>query len=119
MPVPILVKFQIWVWVQMTRKRTQESLIKQLCTTCSHCDGKGMIKTIESICSEIFREIVREARIYNDAQGFKIVASQHIVDWLLNEAPQYVGELEADIRKPIRLQVEPNLLREQFDIILM
>lgn len=105
--------------VQMTRKRTQASLVKQLCEECAHCSGTGVVKTVETVCYEIFRELVREARVYNDIEGFQVIAAQDIVDWLLNEAPQHMGELEATIGKPIRLQVEPGLPREQFDIILM
>ncbi len=104
--------------VEMTRKRTRESLEHVLCEPCPACNGRGSVKTAESVCYEIFRELLREARQF-DAQQFLVLASQDIVDRLLDEESQSVAELEDFIGKPIKLQVETLYTQEQYDVVLM
>ena len=104
--------------VQITRKRTRESLEHVLCETCPTCAGRGSIKSAESVCYEIFREILREARQF-DAQKLLVVASQTVVDLLLDEESQGVVELEEFIGVPIRFQVEPAYTQEQYDVVLV
>lgn len=104
--------------VQITRKRTRESLEHVLCESCPTCDGRGMIKSAESICFEIFREILREARQF-EAQKLLVVASQAVVDVLLDEESHGVVELEEFIGIPIRFQVEPGYTQEQYDVVLV
>ncbi len=91
--------------VEMTRKRTRESLEHVLCETCPVCNGRGSLMTAETVCYEIFRELMREARQF-DAQEFLVLAAQPIVDMLLDEESTSVAELEEFIGKPIRFQVE-------------
>lgn len=102
--------------VQMTRKRTRESLEHVLCEPCPTCGGRGSIKSAESICYEIFREILREARQF-DAQKLLVVASQAVVDMLLDEESTSVVELGEFIRIPIRFQVESAYTQEQYDVV--
>ena len=104
--------------VQMTRKRTRESLEHVLCETCPVCGGRGSLLTAETVCYEIFREIMREARQF-DAQQFLVLAAQPVVDMLLDEESTSVAELEDFIGKPIRFQVESEYTQEQFDVVLM
>ena len=104
--------------VQMTRKRTRESLEHVLCEPCPTCGGRGSVKTAETVCYEIFREILREARQY-DARSFLVLASQEVVDRLLDEESASVAELEAFIGRPIKLQAEALYTQEQFDVVLM
>ncbi|VAX11888.1 Ribonuclease G [hydrothermal vent metagenome] len=104
--------------VEMTRKRTRESLEHVLCETCPTCNGRGSIMTVETVCYEIFREIMREDRQF-DAQKFLILASRSVIDLLLDEESTSVAELEDFIGKPIQLQVETEYTQEQFDIVLM
>jgi ribonuclease G len=104
--------------VEMTRKRTRESLEHVLCESCPTCNGRGSIKTAETVCYEIFREILREARQF-DAQTFLVLASQEVVDRLLDEESTSVLELEAFIGKPIKFQVENLYTQEQYDVVLM
>jgi ribonuclease G len=104
--------------VEMTRKRTRESLGHMLCEPCPTCDGRGMIKTAETVCYEIFREIIREARQYN-VQKYLVLASQEVVDLLLDEESTSVAELEEFIGRPINFQVETMYTQEQFDVVLM
>lgn len=103
--------------VQMTRKRTRESLEHVLCETCPACKGRGTIKTTETICYEIFREILREARQF-ELSGLLVLASPEVIDLLLDEESTSLAELAEFINHPIRLQAESSYSQEQFDIIL-
>jgi ribonuclease G len=104
--------------VEMTRKRTRESLEHILCEPCPTCHGRGSIKTAQTVCYEIFREITRAARAY-EAQTLLVLASQSVVDCLLDEEASSVAELEAYIKIPIRFQVESLYTQEQFDVVLV
>jgi ribonuclease G len=104
--------------VEMTRKRTRESLEHVLCSQCPTCQGRGSLKTPETVCYEIFRELLREARQF-DVQQYLVLASQEVVDVLLDEEATSLAELESFIGKPIKLQVEALYSQEQFDVVLM
>ncbi len=104
--------------VEMTRKRTRESLEHILCEPCPQCAGRGSVKTVETVCYEIFREILREARQY-EARQFLVLASQDVVDMMLDEESTSVAELEAFIGIPIRFQSEVLYTQEQYDVVLM
>lgn len=104
--------------VQMTRKRTRESLEQVLCMSCPTCQGSGSIQTPETVCYEIFREILREARQF-DTEKLLVLASQDVVDRLIDEESNAFAELEEFIGKPITLQVEPLYTQEQYDVVLM
>ena len=103
--------------VEMTRKRTRESLIHALCEMCPTCDGRGILKTPDTVCYEIFREIIREDKIY-DNHSYLILASEVVIDQLLDEKSEYVADIESQINKSIRFQVEPRYTQEQFDVVL-
>jgi ribonuclease G len=104
--------------VEMTRKRTRESLEQLLCEECPVCGGRGVLKTAETVCYEIFREIMRDARAYeNDA--LMVLATQGVVDRLLDEESANVADLEEFIGKTITFRVEPNTSPEHFDIVLL
>ena len=104
--------------VEMTRKRTRESLEHILCEPCPCCKGRASLRTPETICYEIFREIIREARQF-DTQEFLVLASQAVVDLMLDEESTSIAELEDFIGKPIRFQVETEYNQEHFDVVLM
>jgi len=105
--------------VEMTRKRTRESLAHVLCEPCPTCHGRGELKTPQTVCYEVLREILREARQYDDTREFRILASQKVVDTFLDEESQSLALLEEFIGKPIRLQVESIYHQEQYDIVLV
>ncbi|MBS7325330.1 MAG: ribonuclease G [Thiopseudomonas sp.] len=104
--------------VQMTRKRTRESLSQLLCEPCATCQGRGELRTAETVCYEVFREILREARAYQ-AEGYLVLASQNVVDRLLDEESANLADLETFIGRPIKLQVESLYSQEQYDIVLL
>lgn len=104
--------------VEMTRKRTRESLERLLCEECPVCDGRGVQKTAETVCYEIFREIMRDARAYeNDA--LMVLAAQAVVDRLVDEESANLADLEEFVGKTISFRAEPSYSQEQFDIILL
>jgi ribonuclease G len=104
--------------VQMTRKRTRESLEHILCEACPTCSGRGSVKTPETISFEIFREILREARQY-EAEKYLVLAAPSVIDFLMDDESQSVAELEAFIGKPIRFQAESQYTQELYDVVLM
>jgi ribonuclease G len=104
--------------VEMTRKRTRESLAHVLCEPCPVCQGRGALKTAQTVCYQILRDILRESRQFN-AREFRILASQTVVDMFLDEESPHLAMLEEFIGKPITLQVESQYGQEQYDVILV
>ena len=104
--------------VEMTRKRTRESLAHQLCEACPVCDGRGELKTAQTVCYEILRELLREARQFS-ARELRVLASQRVIDLFLDEESQNLAMLSDFIGKPVSLQVEPQYSQEEYDIVLM
>lgn len=104
--------------VEMTRKRTRESLAHMLCEPCPVCEGKGMVKTPRSVAYDIFREILREARQFNPRE-FRIVASPKVIELFLDEESQHLAGLSEFIKKPVSLQSEAAMGQEQYDIVLL
>jgi ribonuclease G len=104
--------------VEMTRKRTRESLAHILCEPCPACHGRGELKTAQTVCYEILRELLREARQFN-ARELRVLASTKVIDMFLEEESQSLANLSDFIGKPISLLVDPSYSQESFDIILM
>jgi len=104
--------------VEMTRKRTRESLAHVLCEPCPACQGKGQVKTARSVCYDILREILREARQFNPKE-FRVIASATVVEMLLDEESQHLAGLSDFIGKPVSLQAEAFASPELYDIVLM
>ena len=103
--------------LEMTRKRTRESLAHMLCEPCPSCEGKGIVKTARSVAYDILREILREARQFNPSE-FRVVAAPQVIELLLDEESQHLAGLSDFIGKPISLQSEASLGQEQYDIVL-
>ncbi len=104
--------------LEMTRKRTRESLAHMLCEPCPSCEGKGIVKTPRSVAYDILREILREARQFNPRE-FRVVAAPKVIELLLDEEAQHLAALSEFIGKPISLQTESVLTQEQYDIVLL
>ena len=102
--------------VEMTRKRTRESLAHLLCEPCEVCSGRGEHKTAQTICYEIMRELLRESKQFN-AKEFKVIASTSVIDLLLDEESQSLANLSDFINKRVSLQADSQYARETFDII--
>jgi ribonuclease G len=104
--------------VEMTRKRTRESLAHVLCEPCPLCDGRGELKTARTVCYEILREILRESRAFN-AREFRVLASQAVSDLFHEEESGALAMLSDFIGKPVSMQVETGYTQEQYDIVLL
>ena len=104
--------------VEMTRKRTRESLAHMLCEPCAVCEGKGIVKTARTVCYDILREILREARQFNPRE-FRVVAAPAVIELLLDEESQHLAALSDFIAKPVSLQSEAAMGQEQYDIVLL
>jgi ribonuclease G len=104
--------------VEMTRKRTVESLERQLCEPCHECGGRGMLKTSETVTYEIFREITRAVRQF-EAARLLVIASPKVVMRITDEESAAVAELEEFLGKSIRFQADAQYLQEQFDVVLL
>jgi ribonuclease G len=104
--------------VEMTRKRTRESLEHILCEPCSACGGRGVLKTAESMCLEIFREIIREVRLYK-VQTLLVLASNEVVEMLLDEEADMLAELEIFLGVRIKFRAEAQYNQEQYDVVLL
>ena len=104
--------------VEMTRKRTRESLEHVLCSECPVCLGRGSLKTAETVCYEVMREIVRVNRAYA-ADHFMVYVSPAVADMLLNEESHALAELEVFVGKQVRVFAEPMYNQEQFDVVMM
>jgi ribonuclease G len=104
--------------VEMTRKRTRESLAHMLCESCPCCRGRGEMKTAQTVCYEILRELLRHARQFS-AKEYRVLASQKVISLLLEEESQSLANLSDFIGKPVSLQAEKEYSQEAFDIVLM
>ncbi len=104
--------------VEMTRKRTRESLAHMLCEPCPTCEGRGQVKTARSVCYDILREILREARQFAPKE-FRVIASASVVEMLLDEESVHLAGLSEFIGRPISLSTEPSMNPEQYDIVLL
>lgn len=104
--------------IEMTRKRTRESLEHIMCESCPACGGRGVLKTAESVCLEIFREIIREVRQYN-VQQILVLASNEVAEMLLDEKADMLAELEAFLNVQIKFRSESGYNQEQYDVVLL
>jgi len=104
--------------VQMTRKRDRESLEHILCQTCPTCESRGSIKTTQTICYEVLRELNRSVKAY-EAKEYLVLASQQVIDRMVDEETSHLAELELAAGIPVRFQAEPLYAQEQFDVVLI
>jgi ribonuclease G len=103
--------------IEMTRKRTRESLEHLLCATCPQCQGRGSVRTPETVGHEIFREIMRQSRQFA-SDMLVVLAHQDVVSRLQEEEASVLAELETQVGRPIRLQPEPLYGIDQYDVVL-
>jgi ribonuclease G len=104
--------------VEMTRKRTRESLEHLLCEVCPTCDGHGSIRSVETVCQDIFREILRQARQFGSRE-LLVLGHQDVIERLLGEESTVLAELEAETERPIRLQAEALYEIDRYDVVLI
>lgn len=109
--------------VQMSRKRTRESLEQMMCQPCEHCEGAGFVKSAESTCVEVLRALSQDHKVQCRGKlvegEYLIRATEAVVDRLLDEDANHLTELSQSMQQEIRIQVEPSYLQGQFDIVLV
>jgi ribonuclease G len=104
--------------IEMTRKRTQESLEHIFCGVCEQCSGRGYVKTVETVCYEVLREILRVNRAY-DADRFVVYTSPSVAEALTGDESHNLAELVLFMEKPVKIHAEPLYGQEQFDVVMM
>ena len=104
--------------LELTRKRTRESLMHVMCDACPACKGTGVVKTPRTVVYDILREILREARQFNPRQ-FRVIASPQVIDLLSEEEGAHLTALGEFIGKPIELQAEVGLMPDAFEVVLI
>lgn len=104
--------------VEMTRKRTRESIEHVLCQDCPVCKGRGTLKTVETVCYEIMREIVRVHHAY-DSDRFLVYVSPSVGEALKSDESHALAEVEIFVGKQVKVQIEPLYTQEQFDVVMM
>lgn len=104
--------------VEMTRKRTRESLQHILCEECPSCSGRGFVKSAATVCFDIFREIIRQHRQFTFDE-ILVLAHQDVIELLLDEEAGGLAEIERQTGKTVRLQPESLYLQDQFDVVLI
>ena len=103
--------------VEMTRKRTRESLEHLLCEECQHCHGRGMVKSVETVCNEVLREIVRIHKAHR-SEYFLVYASAPVAEALTTDASHALAEVEVFVGKRVEVKIEPLYIQEQYDVVL-
>lgn len=104
--------------VEMTRKRTRESLVRIFCEPCPVCNGRSVVKSIETLVYEVFREVTRMARQF-DATKLLVIASEALVEHMLEEESSSIAELEVFLGKTLSFQVDVHYFQEQFDVVML
>jgi len=109
--------------VQMSRKRTRESLAQSMCVPCNQCQGTGKVRSSESTSIEVLRALSQDykarCRKKSVDGDYLIRATESVVDRLLDEDAAHLAELSSNIEREIRIQVEPSYVEGQFDIVLI
>ncbi|MBT5558675.1 MAG: Rne/Rng family ribonuclease, partial [Proteobacteria bacterium] len=103
--------------VEVTRKRTRDSLSHAMSEDCPVCSGRGRVKSAQTVCYQIFREIVRDFKQYQ-ANKYMILASRDVIEYLLDEEASALADIQDFIERPLRLQVDTDYQREQYEIVL-
>jgi ribonuclease G len=104
--------------VEMTRKRTRESLVQTLCETCPMCQGRAMVKSLETVVYEVFRELTRMSRQF-EADRLLVIANDRVVERLLEDESASIAELESFIGRSVSFQTEMQYTQEQFDVVML
>ena len=103
--------------VEISRKRVRESLGGQLCEPCGTCGGRGRIRTAETVAYDLFRDVLRESRAYLETKSMLVLAHPRVIEFILEHEPDQLADLEAFIKRSIRLQEAPEFTPEQYDVV--
>jgi ribonuclease G len=101
--------------IEMTRKRTRENLVQQLCEACDYCEGRGYLPSARTVAYEILRALPKAAR-HLRGQVMRLAAHPDVIEILGSEEADVIAKLEEKIGRPIEMMPEPRFHREQFEI---
>ena len=102
--------------VQMTRKRTRESLTQLLSQPCPHCEGKGLIRSVPTLAYEILRSVQKEALHHPQGTRITIKAHPEVVDFLYREEGQDLDQLEKRLKRHIVLKATEGFPQERYEV---
>ncbi|MGE0822678.1 MAG: ribonuclease E/G [Candidatus Binatia bacterium] len=102
--------------VQMTRKRTRESLHRQLCDPCPYCSGIGAIRSVPTVASEILRTIRKHAFLQESARSIVIKAHPEVIAFIYEEEGERLDKLEQQLKKQLILRATPGLHLEKYEV---
>jgi ribonuclease G len=102
--------------VEMTRKRTRESLGRMLTEPCPYCEGKGYIKSKTTVCAEIIRKLRRDGNSFRE-DGIVVTCNPEIADLLVTVEQQYLEDMEKRLQKKIIVQAKKRFHLEKYELI--
>jgi ribonuclease G len=102
--------------IEMTRKRTRENLVQQLCESCPTCEGRGAIPSAQTVAYRVLREIPKSAR-YLRGQAVLVSAPPSVVDVLQRDESDTIEKLKQQIGRTIEVRSNPYFVGEQFEIV--
>jgi ribonuclease G len=101
--------------VEMTRKRTRENLVQQLCQPCPHCEGRGYVLSPESVAFKAMREIRKDLPRFCGRQ-IAVAVNPYVAEQLLGPARKALHELSRELGREIEVRAVPGLHQEQFEV---
>jgi ribonuclease G len=103
--------------IEMTRKRTRESLIQLLCAPCPACGGRGEVKSTETVAYEVLRRIQREAALNPGVTQITVQAHPSVAQFLDGQEDRTLRAMEAQLNKKIVIKAAPDLGETSYEII--
>lgn len=103
--------------IEMTRKRTRESLRQVMCEPCPSCEGLGYVKSAQTLVYQMFRDLMREAREF-EPQALTVIACPHLVEFIQDEEQEAFQDLQSLLRIPVTLKPEPTAKIGHYDIAM-
>ena len=100
-----------------TRERLRECLSDFLRESCTQCRGTVQIKTVETVCYEIFRGAMRDFLAYS-AEITTVIADPSVIDLLIDDESDSLADLETFIHRPIRLQVDSSFSQDRYEVVV-
>jgi ribonuclease G len=102
--------------VEMTRKRTRESLEQMLCEPCDHCKGSGVLRSRETMAYEILRDLRRQAPGIPEFD-IHVLAHPRVIGHLESQEKESLRTMELRFTKKIHLKPTHSMHIEQHEIV--
>jgi len=102
--------------VAITRKRVKQSLERTLGAPCPYCSGNGFVKSVTTVCNEIYSELRKMSRHLEDAEVVNLRVNPEVAKVLKSNGGRRLQDLEELSGRSILIKADPLLHQEQFDI---